>query len=237
MNVTIITAILSWVLVLAVAACGTSETQINWNDPIAEGATLTYADARDMVTEAGPYKFVDDKGYASEDFFRHSEVANRWFERCMSNLSESHPDLHMRCASVWTSVAYHLFPEIVTASVGTVECPDEKIDLKAIGDARDEQVGMNNVDLTIGDAIEIAQKAGNFNHSEGNSMTLEWRDKHEQFQTAQAEWFDVCQAAYPPGSSSASFQCTTAWLGAYWYAYPEQYDKYHLLHCSGPKSP
>ena len=128
-----------------IAACGTSETQINWDDPIADGATLTYADARDMVMEAGPYNLVEDKGHASEDFLRLSEVVNRWLERCMSNLSESHPDLHMRCTAVSAGVVSHLFPEIGVASVGTVDCPDEKIDVKAIGEAKDEQVALATV--------------------------------------------------------------------------------------------
>ena len=235
MKAIIIIATLSLIFVLAVAACETSETQINWNDPIADGAILTYADARDMVMEAGSYRLVDDKGYASDESLHHFKVAERWLERCMSNLSESHPDLPIRCAAVWAGVANHLFPEIGTASVGTVECPDEKIDVKAIGEVKDEQVGTSNSALTVGDAIQLAKEAGEFNPLEGNPMTLEWRDKHEQFQTARVKWFDVCYAAYAPGSGSASFQCTTVWLGAYWYEYPDQYDKYHSLHCPGAK--
>ena len=215
-----------------IAACGTSETQINWNDPIAEGAMLTYADARDILMEAGPYNLVDDEGHISEDFGRLSEVVNRWLERCMSNLPETHPDSQVRCAAVSAGVVNHLFPEIGTASVGTVECPDEKIDVKAIGEIKDERVGTNNSDLTVGDAIQLAKEAGEFNPLEGNPMTLEWRDRYEQFHTAQVKWFDMCHA-----DSSPSFKCITIWQGAYWYEYPEQYDKYHALHCSNLNGP
>ena len=237
MKVIIITAMLPWLLVLSVAACGTSETQINWNDPIADGATLTYADARDMVIEAGPFEIVDHKDYASDEVLYHLEVARRWNEMCLSDLPTLQLDPSIRCTAVWAGVANHLFPEIGTASAGTVECPEEKLDVKTISEAKDERVGVSNSDLTVGDAIQLAKEAGEFNSLEGDPMTLEWRDKYEQFWTAQEKWFDMCYAAYRPDFSRAHFQCTTIWLGAYWYEYPEQYDKYHALHCAGSNGP
>lgn len=224
MKAKITTTILSLMLLLVVAACQTSETQINWDDPIANSATLTYADARDMIIEAGSYELANDIG-----------VADTWLERCMSSLSDSYPERDVRCRAALASVLHHLFrDEIKSDSVGTVECPEEKIDVKAMGEIKDEQVGASNSDLTVGDAIRLANEAGEFNSLEGNPMTLEWRDGYEQLRTTWTKWMNMCLAAYPPDSVSGPL-CSTIWERAYWHEFPEQYDKYRALYCVDAK--
>ena len=179
-----------------------TNTPVSLDDPIIEGATLTYADAKRLADVSASKPTYDP------------DVWRTWMSQCgadPSNPSRAH------CRTVWSAISltWHGIPPYVAVRCSGDRLPSKLLEneIKRLMREYEGEVAFDPVDIieqaaqrtggfiTI-DVIDPSPSVPGYRHVGLHPMTKEWQHRADSFNEANLQWESKCDSSHP---------CATVW--------------------------
>ena len=169
-----------------------TNTPVSLDDPIIEGATLTYADAKRLADKSASKSAYDP------------DVWRTWMSQCGAD--PSNPS-RARCRTVWSAVdlAWHGIPPYVALRcsgepipkklleqelsrlIGTFQAPDDMDPVDLI-----EQTAQRTGGFITIDVIDPSPSVTGYRYVGLHPMTKEWQHRADAFNESFLQWENAC---------------------------------------------